>query len=146
MLEIWIDGAITFNPGGHASFGFLVERDGTVIHEQSGYVGFGDAMSNNVAEYAGAIAALEWLSADDECTIYSDSQILVRRMQDSRISKGLCFEYCKRTKELLAERPKVKFQWIPREENEKADGLSRLALEIAPDLNDEFQRAMSRDA
>jgi ribonuclease H / adenosylcobalamin/alpha-ribazole phosphatase len=146
MLEIWIDGAITFNPGGEASFGLVAERDGVVVYSQSGYVGSGPMMSNNVAEYAGAIAALEWVSPDEECTIYSDSQIVVRRMRDSRTSKGLCFEYCKRAKGMLAQRPNVKFQWIPREENEKADGLSRLALENYSDIDAEFRRAMNRDA
>jgi hypothetical protein len=39
------------NPGGTATFGVIIkDEDGTVIYEEHGLVGSGDAMSNNVAE------------------------------------------------------------------------------------------------
>jgi ribonuclease HI len=43
------------NPGGHGAFGALVKRHGEVIFSASEYLGHGAHITNNVAEYAGAL-------------------------------------------------------------------------------------------
>jgi hypothetical protein len=50
------------NPGGHATWGVTVKRGDRIIAEESGYVGDGPKMSNNVAEYAGLLRVLEIVS------------------------------------------------------------------------------------
>ena len=59
-ITVYFDGACDPNPGGHAGWGAVITIDGK-SEGLFGYVGFGPTMSNNVAEYAGLIGALEEL-------------------------------------------------------------------------------------
>ena len=61
----WFDGACgPINPGGTATFGVVVrDGSGTVLLKEHGLVGRGSAMSNNVAEYAGVLHILRYLSS-----------------------------------------------------------------------------------
>lgn len=82
VIEIWIDGACEpVNPGGTATYGLVVKDDRQVVHQGSGRVGSGEGMSNNVAEYAGLIAALRYLRSREfhRAIIFSDSQLVVRQ-------------------------------------------------------------------
>ena len=65
MIEVYFDGLCEPNPGGVATFGFVVKRDGKKIHEGHGLAGTPKTpqATNNVAEYTGLIRALEWLVA-----------------------------------------------------------------------------------
>src|SRR5262245_63959411 len=75
----YIDGGARGNPG-PAGYGVRVERpDGTLIEE------FGEAIgvaTNNVAEYRGLLAALEWALARGirQVHVRSDSLLLVQQM------------------------------------------------------------------
>lgn len=61
-LKCWFDGAAgPVNPGGHGAYGLLVKNRGVVVHQESRYIGHGPHISNNVSEYAGALAALKYL-------------------------------------------------------------------------------------
>jgi hypothetical protein len=74
FLHCWFDGAAWPNPGGHGAFGVLVKRHGEVIFSASEYLGHGAHITNNVAEYAGAIAVLRFLLAEgiQWATVYGD--------------------------------------------------------------------------
>jgi pyridoxal phosphate enzyme (YggS family) len=76
----WIDGASRGNPG-EAGFGVLLETDGQE-EEILGYLG---RATNNVAEYAGLLAALTRAASTGlaKLTVISDSQLLVRQMEGS---------------------------------------------------------------
>lgn len=136
MLEIWIDGACEpINPGGTASYGLVVKRNSHYIFRKAGVVGSGKEMSNNVGEYSGLIAFLEWYlknGNNEEATIHSDSQMLVYQMIGLwEARRGLYIPYRIQAWNLIEYHHlwnKFKFKWIPREGNWEADRLARDAL------------------
>ena len=79
MIIAYIDGGARGNPG-PAGFGVRIEGDdGTLIEEFHDAIG---PATNNVAEYRGLLAALEWARAhgEKELLIRSDSLLLVQQM------------------------------------------------------------------
>jgi ribonuclease HI len=133
----WFDGACEpVNPGGKATFGAIVkDRTGTVLHREHGYVGKGRAMSNNVAEYAGVLHVLKYLTPfpPGRAIIHGDSNLVINQLSGKwRIKKGLYLSIAIETKELLAYLRGLGWQfsfcWIPREKNEECDVLSKMAV------------------
>jgi ribonuclease HI len=95
-------------------------------------VGKGDAMSNNVAEYAGVLHVLKYLASrpPGRVTIHGDSNLVINQLNGKwRIKKGLYLSIATETKELLDYLRRlgwqINFRWIPRERNEECDALSR---------------------
>ena len=89
-------------------------------------------MSSNVAEYAALCEALGFLLTnkhqDSIIEVRSDSTLVVNQMSGKwKSRKGLYREKYLEAVRLCARFPKLRFRWIPREENEEADGLSREA-------------------
>jgi ribonuclease HI len=130
----WFDGACKpVNPGGTASFGVVIKSgDGPVLLRDHGVVGSGKAMSNNVAEYAGAHRILEYLSTcpPEKAVIRGDAQLIVNQLEGKwRIKKGMYLPIAIETKELLAHLRGLGWQinlcWVPREQNEECDALSK---------------------
>ena len=130
----WFDGACKpVNPGGTASFGVVIEgEDATVLLRDHGVVGQGEAMSNNVAEYAGVCHILRYLASrpPGRVTIRGDSNLVINQLSGYwRIKKGLYLPIATETKELLADLRglgwQIDFCWIPREQNKQCDALSR---------------------
>ncbi len=130
----WFDGACEpVNPGGTASFGVIIKNeDGTVISEEYGLVGRGDAMSNNMAEYAGVRHVLRYLASrpPGRAMIHGDSNLVINQLNGKwRVRKGLYLAIAMETKELLAHLRglgwQINFCWIPREQNEECDMLSK---------------------
>jgi ribonuclease HI len=130
----WFDGACEpVNPGGTASFGVVVkDDDGIVLLKEHGLVGNGKAMSNNVAEYAGVLRILKYLSSrpPGRVTIHGDSNLVTNQLSGKwRVRKGLYLSIAIETKELLAYLRglgwQINFRWIPREQNEECDALSK---------------------
>jgi ribonuclease HI len=121
------------NPGGTASFGVIVkDDDGTVLLREHGLVGKGKAMSNNVAEYAGVLHILKYLSSrpPGRVMIYGDSNLVINQLSGKwRVRKGLYLSIAMETKELLAHLrwlgSQINFCWIPREQNEECEALSK---------------------
>jgi len=137
-LKIWIDGACEpINPGGTASYGVVVKHRGKVLFSECKVIGEGPAMSNNVAEYSGLIAFLEWyiplkarFNTKQRPVIYSDSRLLIKQMsKEWRARKGLYLPYYNRARNLIRQNNlDLSFWWVPREQNEEADTLSKEAL------------------
>ncbi len=142
----WFDGACEpVNPGGTASFGVIVKgEDGTVLLREHGVVGKGDAMSNNVAEYSGVLHILKYLRSGPpgRVTIHGDSNLVINQLNGKwRIKKGLYLAIATETKELLAHLRglgwQISFCWIPREQNEECDALSK-KVGYTPDSVERF--------
>lgn len=136
MIEGWFDGACEpINPGGTASYGAFLIKDGTNIWSESKLVekGLCSETTNNVAEYAGLIAILEYL-IDKELTaeaiiVYGDSMMVIKQMFGTwKIKSGIYMPIALRCKWLVTHFNNLKGQWIPREENGAADALSIAAL------------------
>lgn len=148
LINCWFDGACTVNPGGHAGWGAVVELP-TKPNEpfppkritMSGYVGTSEGMTNNVAEYAGLIAVINKLvelqshgriEHNDQIVIHSDSRLVVEQMSGrwKRCSDFAYFDYSEAAIRGLkhVELGRVKFVWIPREQNMECDKLSKQVL------------------
>jgi len=128
------------NPGGTATYGYVVRNDaGRDIARKSGVVGKGPEMSNNVAEYAALCEALRFLVKEKMTRLHieirSDSRLVVNQMKGKwKFRKGLYAHKYSEAKDLTARFDIITFRWIPREENEEADALSREAyLQAAKD-------------
>ncbi len=78
-IVAYIDGGARGNPG-PAGFGVRIEsKDGALVEEFSEAIG---VATNNVAEYRGLLAALEWARAHHVTAVHirSDSLLLVQQM------------------------------------------------------------------
>lgn len=140
MIEVNIDGLTEpVNPGGIATYGVVItDKINEFQAEFHGVVGEGPGMSNNVAEYVALYHALERLiemgissTEPRAITIKSDSQLVVNQMMCKwACHGGLYVGMMNAAKELLKQfRNPINFQWIPREQNVRADALSRQAYE-----------------
>ena len=133
MITIYFDGlCYPKNPGGVAAYGYLVYRDEELLWKGFGGVGQGRGMTNNVAEYEGLKAAALWLvdeGIEDKIVIKGDSELVIKQMKGQyKVSSATSKKYVPEIKKLL-EGKDVSFAWVPREENEEADKLSRLGYE-----------------
>src|SRR5437588_12998238 len=93
-------------------------------------------MTNKVAEYAALCTALSLLISEKmtrlPIEIRSDSRLLVNQMKGEwKFHKGLYAQKYRDAKALATQFDRVKFKWIPREENKEADALSREAYSQA---------------
>src|SRR5439155_6224773 len=129
MIVINFDGLCEpVNPGGTATFGYLIKDDaGLILASKSGLVGKGPAMSNNVAEYAALCEALEFLLKNNRenspIEVRGDSALVVNQMSGKwKFRKGLYREKYQEALRLRAQFADLRFLWIPREQNEEADG------------------------
>ncbi|PFG74278.1 ribonuclease H family protein [Tepidiforma thermophila] len=75
---IFTDGACQGNPG-PGGWGAVYVRDGRVIEERHG---FEPATTNNRMEWTAMIAGLEMAPRDEPITVYSDSQLVVRTLNE----------------------------------------------------------------
>lgn len=83
MIYIYTDGASRSNPGKSASGYRIFDEKHNLLVKHSFYNGI---RTNNEAEYLAIIAALEKAAAefgyDEEIELYSDSQLVVRQIND----------------------------------------------------------------
>lgn len=138
MIEVWFDGCCEpINPGGNGGFGVIIKQDGKVLDQISGFCGKGDGMTNNVAEYSGAIAGMNWLLnaglEQEEVLIRGDSQMVVQQMSLKwKIKRGAYQEKAMEAMTLRRRFTNLKFDWIPREQNLDCDCLSKIGAGSGP--------------
>jgi len=131
MIVAYIDGGARGNPG-PAGYGVRIQSaDGTVLDELHGALGIA---TNNVAEYNGLLAALQWAVKNNVSRLHirADSELLVKQMRGEYKVKnpGLQPLYV-RARLLVAELVDVKFEHVRREFNTEADRLSNLGMDEA---------------
>ena len=134
MIVAYIDGGARGNPG-PAGYGVRIQSaDGTVLDELHGALGIA---TNNVAEYNGLLAALQWAVKNNVSRLHirADSELLVKQMRGEYKVKnpGLQPLYV-RARLLVAELDDVKFEHVRREFNTEADRLSNLGMDEAEAL------------
>ena len=127
----YIDGGARGNPG-PAAFGVRIEqRDGALVEEFAESIGIA---TNNVAEYRGLLAALEWAKRHGapELHVRSDSLLLVQQMLGNYKVKhpGLQPLHA-RARALAREIGKVTFEHVGRSLNAHADRLANTAMDAA---------------
>lgn len=129
MITAYFDGGSRGNPGLAGWGAYIVTDDGTVLAELSGALG---VATNNVAEYHGLIAALQW-AADNDVTalaVKGDSLLLVEQMRGNYKVKneGLKPLHMK-ARMLVMQIGNVSFAHVPREKNKDADRLSNVGMD-----------------
>jgi ribonuclease HI len=117
-----------------ACWGFWIYKDGVKQFGGKGVIGEGRGMSNNLAEYTALVKALRELInhgwQNEKVTVKSDSMLLVNQMRGLWYAHGGLYYSAHAEAVKLAKMFKdLTFVWIPREENEEADALSRKAYE-----------------
>jgi ribonuclease HI len=127
----YIDGGARGNPG-PAAFGVRIEEtDGTLIEEFSEAIG---TATNNVAEYRGLLAALEWAKRQGRRALHvrSDSLLLVQQMIGNFKVKNAGLQPLHAKARLLArEIGAVTFEHVGRASNAHADRLANAAMDDA---------------
>ena len=133
----WVDGASRGNPG-EAGFGLLIQVDGH-SDEICGFLG---RTTNNVAEYAGLIAALTLANrmGVDGLVVHSDSQLLVKQLRgEYRVKAPHLIPIFLRVMQLRRKLAEFEIRHIPRQENQDADRLANLAIDLRTPPPDWFR-------
>jgi ribonuclease HI len=131
MIYAWIDGGARGNPG-PAGYGAHIENgDGEVIAELHGGLGIA---TNNVAEYNGLLAALQWAidHGHRDVHVRADSELLVKQMLgEYKIKNEGLKPLAARARLLCMQLDRVTFEHVRREKNKDADRLSNVGMDEA---------------
>jgi ribonuclease HI len=134
-LKTWTlhtDGGCEPNPG-NGGIGFvLTAPDGTVVYE--GSMGIGRA-TNNIAEYQALIEGLKVALICEVPTLMvcSDSMLVMEQMKGRwRVKHAGLKPLHVEAKRIAASFRAIVFQWIPREQNERADALAGMGIASPP--------------
>lgn len=131
VLTANIDGGARGNPG-PAGWGAIVRNDAEeVVAELFGAL---PHSTNNVAEYNGLVAALDWCAEHGASSVHirSDSLLLVQQMRGVYKVKNDGLKPLYGRARLIAHRiGRVTFEHVRRELNKDADRLANLAMDEA---------------
>ena len=126
----WFDGATKHANPGIRGIGALLKGPAGQRIEIAQEIGHG---TNNEAEYCALMAVLDAAveAQVQDLVVYGDSQLVIKQVTGEWLinAPGLV-PFCKTVQGLKAQIPKVRFSWIPREENGEADTLSKRAIGI----------------
>jgi ribonuclease HI len=146
LLTINTDGGARGNPG-PAAFAYVIQRDGAPPIEEAGLIGRG---TNNQAEYAGLIAALEHaerLGASHRLQIHCDSELLVKQMNgEYRVKDEGLKPLYEKARRIASRFRSVTIQHIPRAQNAWADRLYNAVLDAATTPEPRRSRAQRTNA
>jgi ribonuclease HI len=124
-----IDGGSRGNPG-PASYGVVIrDPKGEVVARLKKYIG---RMTNNVAEYYGLIAALDWAQSNEvrALRIESDSELLVKQMRGQyKVKSEDLKPLFERAKKMSQTFSSFRIDHVYREQNAEADALANEALD-----------------
>lgn len=123
------------NPGGVATYGFLIIKSGKKIHHGHGLADakpWTNEASNNVAEYSALIHALEWLLSENynqsPVIIRGDSKLIINQITGIfKVKAFRIIELHEKAMNLMSNFPRIRAEWVARSENKEADLLSRIA-------------------
>lgn len=120
------------NPGGVCTYGWVAEYDGKEVAYQRGYITEGAKATNNLSEYTAIIHAIAWVwhreMWTEEILFRTDSQLVIRQLQGEWAVKAESIRpLYERARRGLDRLTRYQLEWVPREQNERADVLSRQA-------------------
>ncbi len=128
-VTAFCDGGSRGNPG-PAGYGVWIESaDGSPLAELAEFIGI---RTNNVAEYSGLLAALDWAVAHgaSELRVVSDSELMVKQMKGQYSVKSPdlkpLYEEAKRR---VAKLGRFEMQHVLRGKNKEADRLANEAMD-----------------
>ena len=127
-MKGYFDGASRGNPGEAGAGALLEDERGQVAWEAAEPLG---TRTNNEAEYLALILLLEEArtSGIKDLDVFGDSRLVVKQVVKAwKINEPRLLDLARRAW-ALCEGMKVRFDWIPREKNARADALSNRALD-----------------
>jgi ribonuclease HI len=128
-LIAYSDGGARGNPG-PAGYGVVIQdQAGRKVAALSEYLGH---QTNNVAEYQGLIAALEYATAHGHkaLKVISDSELLVRQIKGIyKVKNSALQDLHGRAKELIAQLDWFSIGHVLRGKNQEADELANAAMD-----------------
>ncbi len=122
------------NPGGWGGWGFAIcDAAGSELAIGNGVLERGPAMTNNVAEYTAALECVRaWLGLglDGLLVVRGDSKLVVEQMMGRWQAKAGAYLPVHRELRALVQTSgaAVTWEWIPRDQNARADELSKQGL------------------
>jgi ribonuclease HI len=128
MYIIYCDGASRSNPG-EASFGVSINLNNKEIDTLKEYIGIA---TNNVAEYRGLIAALEYCVKNNinDVEIYLDSLLVVQQVnKEFKVKSKKLGDLYSYSLTLIEKIKNINVIHIRREYNKRADELANEALD-----------------
>ena len=141
---LYFDGSCTPNPGGIATYSYVLEKDegkigADIIIKFDNFLGEGEDMTCNLAEYKGLIEGLRFIGDNFEkmkpskIIVRGDSQLVVNqsggkwKVNADNLKDSSCVVANIIT--ILNDwKCQVVFEWVPREQNKLADKLTQKAL------------------
>jgi broad specificity phosphatase PhoE/ribonuclease HI len=127
------DGGARGNPGTAGYGAVVLDADtGEVLAQRLGALG---VTTNNVAEYRGLIAGLGAAAelGADEVEVRMDSKLVVEQMSGRwQIKHPGLRPLAAQATDLVRRFRSVRFTWIPRERNKRADALANAAMDGKP--------------
>jgi len=137
-IVAYIDGASRGNPGPAAAAFVLKDSVGNKVQAKAFFLGHA---TNNVAEYAALVRALEAIKqlAPDcaEVAVFSDSELLVKQVNgEYKVKSEQIRSLFQQAVDLLADFESWKIQHIMRDKNKESDKLVNQALNLERDLED----------
>jgi len=124
-----VDGGARGNPGPAGYGAVIADEQGNVLAEL--YEGIGIS-TNNVAEYRGLLAALQWAADHGHTRIHvkADSLLIVQQMLGNyRVKHEGLIPLYRQARHLVAKIGDVTFEHVRREQNKEADRLSNLGMD-----------------
>lgn len=126
MHKIYFDGASEPNPG-HSAYAFSHIHDGKEIACQCGYIGI---CTNNFAEYCALYNSLMYCQIIGlrNISIFGDSQLVVQQVNEKYVVKSENLRKISQSCKKLLSELNISVEWVERENNTRADYLSKLPL------------------
>ena len=128
-LNASVDGGARGNPGNAGYGAHVTSESGDIVAEVYGFLG---VATNNVAEYAALLAALEFAlhAGARSLHVRSDSQLMVRQIQGRYKVKNAGLQpLFRRARQLISDLDRFHIEHVRREENKEADALANRAMD-----------------
>jgi ribonuclease HI len=130
MITAYTDGGARGNPG-PAGYGVhILDENGHTLAELVGPLG---SATNNVAEYSGLIAALQWAidQGHRRLRVRMDSELVIKQMRgEYKVKHAVMQVLHADAKRLVGQLDQVTLEHVRREQNTVADKLSNQAMDI----------------
>jgi len=131
--KVYIDGASRGNPGPSGIGVVVLDEEGKVLQEH--YEFLGSNYTNNQAEYAALIRALEICSTifpKGVIHVFSDSELLIKQLTGRyKVRSRSLREMFRSAKEIERSFSRVYYHHVSRELNKRADELANKAIDEA---------------
>lgn len=149
MILVYVDGLSEPRNPGIASYGYVIYKDNEKVYVE--YGGLGE-QTNNYAEYMALIKALEKLLElgfkDEKIIVKTDSLLIANQINGRyRVRAYNLVPLFNKAMTLISRFKDIRIDWVPREENEEADQLSRKGyieyIKSNPELLKKYRRYMT---